>query len=242
MQLKNSTLSFIRHLLTSVGTAIATASPDPTTKAIAAAVAAAAAAWGVQDEYLAENPGSKPPTLPPGVVAPVVAVLIGIAASIGFTGCATTASNSSAPAASAETQRLAAYTLTKNATLLILQKEPGAEASLAAVSAGIDAVFAKGELTPEQLKAALDALKVSPKSQLLLASALTDAYNLYVAATGQKIVVTTDPTATAILKGVQQGIGDGIAFARAFQPPTTVPESPGNLGVFTTNSTVIKLL
>jgi hypothetical protein len=128
---------------------------------------------------------------------------------------ACTTTSSTAPA-STETQRLAAYTLTKNATLLVLQRDPAAQAELTALAAGIDTVFAAGELTPEQLKTALDALKVSPKSQLLIASALTDAYNLYVAATGKKIVVATDPTATAILKGVQAGIKDGIAFAKAF--------------------------
>lgn len=214
MKLTNSTLSFIRHLLTSVGTAVATLSPDPMTKIIASAVATAAASWGIHDEFTAENPGSGLKLPPPGGA---VVTLLTICALLGFsmslTGCASV--GSTAPA-SVETQRLAAYTLSKNATILVLQKEPGAEASLVKLTAGIDAVFSAGELTPEQIKAALDALKVSPKNQLLIASALTDAYNLYVAATGKKIVVTTDPTAKAILDGVKSGISDGVAFAKAF--------------------------
>lgn len=130
-----------------------------------------------------------------------------------FPGCATTGTVSADKAA---TQELAAYTLTKNAMLIVLQQEPAAEGPLTLLAGGIDSVFTSGQLTPEQLKRALDALKVRPKSQILIASALTDAYNLYVAATGKTLVVTTDPTAAAILRGVRRGITDGITFAHAF--------------------------
>lgn len=208
MKTKNSILSFLRHLLSSVGTVIAYTSPDPTTKIIAGAVATAAAGWGVTDEYKAEN--GKLPTAPAGIASVLIFAFALLGVGLGMSGCATLQQNSP------DTNRIAAYTLTKNATLLVLQKEPAAEVQLTAIAQGIDVVFSSGELTPEQLKASLDALKVSPKNQLLIASALTDAYNLYVTATGKKIVVTTDPTATAILKGVQSGIQDGIAFAKAF--------------------------
>lgn len=213
MKIQNTTFSFFRHLLTTVGGVLA-ASPEPTSKAIGIVLAAVGAAWGMYDEHKAENPSGM--TLPPpsggAAVSLLLCAILGMGLGLGVSGCATVGTNPDKSAL----QEQAAYTGTKTAVLIVLQNEPQAEAALTALASGVDTVFTTGALTPAQLKAALDALKVQPRSQLLIASALNDAYALYTAATGQKVVITTDPTAAAILRGVKRGITDGIAFAHAF--------------------------
>jgi len=212
MKFQNTFFSLLRHAITTIGGALVV-SPEPQTKAIGIVLMALGGLWGSADEYKAENPTS-PLNVPPAAML-MLCALLGAGLSFGVSGCATAPGAVGNPAL----QEQAAYTGTKTAVLLVLQNEPKAEVALVALADGIDAVFTSGKLSPEQLKMALDALKVSPKSQLLIASAINDAYGLYTAATGQQVIVVTDPTATAILKGVKRGITEGIAFAHTFAAP-----------------------
>lgn len=210
MKFKNTFLSIVRHTLTTVG-GVLIANPDPRYQAIGAGLVAIGGLWGAGDESKAENPGAKPGA---GVAPVLVFCLLASGLCIGFTGCASAPGAAPAPVRT----ELAAYTLTKNAGLLVLAKEPGAADELRAVAAGVDTVFTLGTLSPQQLATFLDALHVRPESRLLIGSALSDAYNLYTATTGKPLVDASDPTAAAILKGVRRGIDDALAFSAAFQP------------------------
>ena len=209
MKLKNTFLSILRHTLTTVG-GVLIASPEPQSAAIGAILVSIGGLWGARDEHKAENPGAK--SAIGGGVSMLVLGLAGFLAASTFTGCASLGAKATPAQLEAR-----AYALINTAGVVVIADNPGAVAEIERIAAGVDAVFANGTLTPEQLSNFLTALKVPEEKRLLLAIGLNNAYQLYTAETGRPLVDVSDPSAAAILRGVRRGITDAIAFSQAFQ-------------------------
>lgn len=211
MKFKNTFLSLLRHALTTVGGALSI-SPEPQTQAIGLVLVALGGVWGAKDEHAAENPGGKAGGSP--LVPLLVFALIGAVASIGFTGCA---SSPGAPIDLAKVER-GTKSAVKIAAVVVLQNEPGAAAELRRISAGADSVFVTGELTPEQLRGFLDALKVRPENRLLIAAAIEEARLHIVELTGNTTLNPSSPVVAAALRGTIAGIDEALALQAAVQP------------------------
>lgn len=209
MKTKNTFFSFLRHFASTAG-GVLLANPDPRFQALGAVLSAFGAGWGMQDEHAAENPGMK---LPPG--PPSAAMLILSFASFAIasftSGCA------SGPATPAQLEARA-YALVNTAGVLVAKDDPALAAEIERIAAGVDAVFEKGVLTPQQLAAFLAAINVPEDKRALLVIGLNNAYELYKAETGRDLIEVSNPTAAAILRGVKRGITDAIAITQALKP------------------------
>lgn len=211
MKFKNTLLSLLRHGLTMAGGALAI-SPDPKMQALGIVLAALGSGWGAKDEHSAENPGAKPGA---GVLPLIAFALIGALASVTVTGCVNTPGTSQLDPVRTEAN---ATRLAKVASLAVLTSEPAASSELARVADRIDLVLNRGTLTPEQIGAFLDALKIEERNRLLVAGLVTELTGIFTELTGQTIPDLTHPLATATLRGVQRGIRDALALQAAVQP------------------------
>jgi hypothetical protein len=216
---KQQAIGLFRHAITIAGTVLTT-STDVRYQAIGAALIIAAAGHSVSAKRI--RPLQVPDMNVPGPHVFMFA-LLGLA-SFGLFGC------SSVPSSTAPGQAEYAAAITqpvvKNVVVPILSKNPDLEPALVAVATGIEVVFQKGTLTPEQLREFVDALavkypKLDERDRLVLGSAIWDAYTIYTQLSGKTIVEVTDPTARAMLEAFRQGITDGIAFYHAFRPTQT---------------------
>jgi hypothetical protein len=211
MKSKNSFYSFLRHAAGVIGGSLV-GNPDPRLAALGWALGALATTWGVSDEFTAENPSMKPPTSN-GHVGMILFCFLAAGVCTTFTGCASSPGAIKASPAQLEAR---AYALVNTGAVLVANDKPELIAEIGRIAAGVDAVFEKGTLTPEQLNTFLAALNVPEEKRLLLAVGLNNAYQLYTSETGKPLVDVTDPTAAGILKGVKRGITDAIAFSQAF--------------------------
>jgi hypothetical protein len=216
MKSKNSFYSFLRHAAGVIGGSLV-GNPDPRLAALGWALGALATSWGVSDEFKAENPGMKPPA-GNGHVGMILFCFLAASVCTTFTGCA---SGSGAKATPAQLEARA-YALVNTAGVVIAHDNPELAGEIQRIAAGVDAVFEKGVLTPEQLKAFLGALNVPEDKRLLVAVGVNNAYELYKAETGQELIDVSNPVAAAILRGVKRGITDAIALTQAFQPKTSM--------------------
>jgi len=213
MKFKNTLLSLLRHSLTMAGGALAI-SPDPKLQALGIVLAALGSGWGAKDEHTAENPGAK--SSGGASIVPLIAfAIVGALASVTFTGCVNAPGTSQLDPVKVEenTARLA-----KIASLAALTTEPGAASELQRISAGVDAVFARGTLTPQQINVFLDELKVEPKNRLLMAGLITELYTIFTDLTGQTLPDISHPLAIATLNGLKRGITEALALQAAVQP------------------------
>lgn len=216
---KDQAIGLLRHAATIAGTILST-STDARYQAAGVALIAIAAGHSYRAKRV---PKLQVPDINlPGVHVFACALLGAFA--LGMMGC------SSVPSESGPSQAEYAAAITqpvvKNVVVPILSKNPDLEPALLAVASGIDVVFNKGTLTPEQLREFVDSLsakypKLDERDKLVLGSAIWDAYTIYTRMTGKTVVVVSDPTARALLEAFRQGINDGIAFYHAFKPTQT---------------------
>jgi hypothetical protein len=217
MKLKNTLLSIVRMALVSGGTYLVNSgklSAGDAQALTGLGLAILGAIWDAKDEHSAENPGLTLPTLPPGAVRLLVGMCI-LGSALTFTGCASAPGGAPIDVVRVEKN---ATRIVKVAAIYALQTEPGAGAELQRISAGVDTVFGRGSLTPEQLNAFLDELKVRPENRLLMAAAITEVYEIITDLTGAKLPDITHPVVVAALNGVKAGIAEALALQAAVQP------------------------
>lgn len=212
MKSKNSFYSFLRHAASVAGGALFT-NPDPRLQALGVVLGALGTGWGVNDEFKAENSGKS--LIGKSEVPLVVFAFIGASLlTLVSGGCAGSPGTGATPAQ----LEARAYALVNTAGVIVAHDNPELASEIERIATGVDAVFANGVLTSEQLKAFLGALNVPEEKRLLVAVGVNNAYELYKAETGKELIEVSNPAAAAILRGVKRGITDAIALTQAFSP------------------------
>lgn len=223
MKIANSTLSFVRHLLTSVGSILAATSPDPTTKLIAAAVASAAASWGISDEYRSENTPSQtppPPTTPPtgavSAVALVVAGLLAVGSSLSFVGCATSSTSTTTDKEAAITAGV--LNLAGTSIAPVLKNNPSYITVAQAIYDGLGAISTE-KIDAKTIAEWISVIGVQKKwdaAQVAYAQTLaTSAWSIYTSTSGEPSAAITDPKIKSWIAAFRSGLGNAIAIAEA---------------------------
>jgi hypothetical protein len=167
-----------------------------------------------------------PTPSPINTIVPLIlaALLVGI----GFVGTACSSTSTTGGKINIDAAAAITQIAVKNIVVPVLTRNPSLEPAFIDLAAGIDDVFARGELTPEQITAFVAVLGkkysgLKEQDLLLITSAIEDAYTLYSTTTGKKILVTTDPDAAKVLLGFKNGLLSGISFYHATQGITATP-------------------
>lgn len=139
------------------------------------------------------------------------------------TGCTTGQGIVTSP----DVAQLVTQTVITNTVPAVLNKNPKYEAALLALVDGVDLVFNKGTLTPEDVNAYLTLIAaktgLDDQTKFLLGSAMLDLFNIYTKTYGVKVATTADPRFVAILNAFKDGVREGINRYHVFKPATPSP-------------------
>jgi hypothetical protein len=128
-----------------------------------------------------------------------------------------------------QAQLVAAITqpVTQTLVLPLLQRHPEYEPALLAMAAGIDVVFAQGQVDATMLRGYVEALSVKFKlaeaDKLAIALGISNLYNFYVATYQKPVMDAADPNVKAIVAAFKTGVVDGIKFYHAYNAAPAVP-------------------
>ena len=199
MQINNTALSAIRHLLTTVGGAL-TVSPDPRFKAAGAILVAIGGLWGTIDEYNAENttPPSTPSTGATGgakaVAIAALFALLGVGASMTFTACTTTATSGVSDKQAAITAGV--LNLAGTSVAPVLKNNPEYIPVAQAVYDGLGTISTSSidAKTISEWVAAIGKQKNWNSGQVAYAQTVaTSAWSVYTSYTGETSATVSDP-------------------------------------------------
>jgi len=137
-----------------------------------------------------------------------------------FSGCTTTStSNTTATVSSTLTAHIdsiasATKLVFKYATSEVLANNPSYSSEVAAVNAGIAAIFCGGNLTTATVSTQLAALAPSLTAAQLAeySSAVVDAWSLLTQALGTTTLISTDEDVAKLLKAITDGIAAGVTL------------------------------
>lgn len=148
-------------------------------------------------------------------------LLLAASSALLLSSCASVPTDASAPSP-ADMISAAVQPICKHVVLPVLSHNPRYEPALLALAAGADAALNAGQLTPESIRAFVDALalkyELTPEARLSIASGIDDLVQLYQRTYGQSVASTADPRVRKILTAFAAGIRDGVKFYHAMQP------------------------
>ena len=225
------TYTLIRYLLTAVGATEAVVSNDTVMQLASALVSIACAVWGVyearQHAKLANAAGKEDDSFPTGGAALAVALLAALPFVALTSGC-TTVTATSADGTTATTKTvdwtMVDFTVQKSvkySVAAVLNNNPKYATAVASINGGVSALFV-GTPTEAGLVASIKAMNtgLDDNSTALIAGALKDAYDLYVAKTGKTTLLASDAQVQGIVKAVSDGIAEGVALHNALVTAT----------------------
>ena len=223
--------ALIRYLLTAFGATEAVVSNDTVMQFASALVSIACAVWGIYESHrhakLAEASGKNDDSFPTGGAALAVALLAALPFVVLSSGCSTvtsTATDGSTVSTKAVDWTTVDFTVQKSvkySVAAVLNNNPKYATAVAAINGGIPALFV-GTPTEAGLIASIKAMNtgLDDNSTTLIAGALKDAYDLYVARTGKTTLLASDERVQGIVKAVSDGIAEGVALHNALASAT----------------------
>lgn len=219
--------TFIRYALTAAGASEAVVTDDAVMQFASAIVSIACALWGLYESrrHASLAAGEKPDegdSSGGGLSSalPLLGLCVGIAFFV--TGCTTTTCTS--PDGTTVSQKSVDWTFVdftvqksvKYTVAAVLANNPDCAASVEAVNAGLSSLLT-GKPTETSLFAAIKAMDtgLDDTDIALIAGALKDASDLYLAKSGQSTLLASDATVQGIVRAVSAGIAEGVALHNA---------------------------